>query len=118
METTGLEEVIATEEMKTKEKRKKKRKKSRKEKKECGTNADALRPWQSPITSTRPDTTSRNANTSKNNTTTSNALTTTRNTSSACLRWGNKGNIWFWHHWLPSLPLGHHYSNPSPRLST
>jgi hypothetical protein len=27
---------------------------------------------------------------------------------SACLRWGNKGNIWFWHHWLPSLPLGHH----------
>jgi hypothetical protein len=37
---------------------------------------------------------------------------------SACLRWGNKGNIWFWHHWLLSLPLGHHYSNPSPRLIT
>ena len=41
-----------------------------------------------------------------------------RNTCSACLRWGNKGNIWVWHHWLPSLPLGHHYSNPSPRAST
>jgi hypothetical protein len=38
--------------------------------------------------------------------------------ASACLRWGNKGNIWFWHHWLLSLPLGHHYSNPSPRPST
>jgi hypothetical protein len=38
--------------------------------------------------------------------------------NSACLRWGNKGNIWFWHHWLPSPPLGHHYSNPSPHPST
>jgi hypothetical protein len=34
--------------------------------------ADALRPGKSPITTTRPNTTSRNANASKNNTTTSN----------------------------------------------
>jgi hypothetical protein len=47
--------------------------------------ADALRPGKSPITTTRPNSTSRNANTSKNNTTTSNALTTTRNTSRKCL---------------------------------
>jgi hypothetical protein len=33
------------------------------------------------------------------------------------LRWENKQNIWFWHHWPPELPLGHNCSNPSPRLS-
>jgi hypothetical protein len=35
----------------------------------------------------------------------------------AGLRWENKENIWFWHHWPPALPLGHNCSNPSPRLS-
>jgi hypothetical protein len=36
---------------------------------------------------------------------------------SAGLRWGNKENIWFWHHRPPALPLGHNCSNPSLRLS-
>jgi hypothetical protein len=33
------------------------------------------------------------------------------------LRWGNKENIWFWHHRPPVLPLGHNCSNPGLHLS-
>ena len=57
METTDLEEVIATEEMKAKEEKKKRKKRERKQKKEqkgkerkgMRNYADALRPWQSPM---------------------------------------------------------------------
>jgi hypothetical protein len=67
--TTGPEEISKRKKReREKEKRRKKGEQKRKEK-----NAE-LRPWQSPITSTRPNTTSRNAKTSKDNTTTSNAL--------------------------------------------
>jgi hypothetical protein len=38
-------------------------------------------------------------------------------TLTAGLRWENKENIWFLHHWPPALPLGHNCSNPSLRLS-
>jgi hypothetical protein len=61
--TTGPEEMIATEEIsqeeakerKKKEKEKKTKDKSRKERKRTRNYADALRPWKSPIATTRPN---------------------------------------------------------------